>query len=447
MSHNITSLKLQYYPTDTRICDFFTFLHFEIINKDEENQRKLWTNTPVVIESNQKIKDYEKKMISKGEKGYPDYGTYIFQKDVIENGINHNEFSIDHKSSRYNTTSSYNLVDMRISIFDVFAGEGEWLINYKKYTTHPLSSVKTFGIELSPERASKLKDNKINYVFESAYEDVEIPEESCSLLLFNPPYGNETAKERLTRNYLKDIVNRKILVEQNSFVDFVIREDDFKDCLDILLEHFHIYEDTLFLAPQDEYNKFKQIVFVAKYKKHKPYTMNTKRDIAEKLKKKEEFLNMIPSLSEINVTKVSRYTKSLIKYLTTTRIVEKMQNLNLKNSNLEKISAKKDAAWKWFEGLTNNEDNMKTKITVPKELKKGELVNIMSSGFLNGQIENHIISGGTQQVLEESRTLKQNSKGDLVEQLEVRKINKSFLNVLLPDGSIKSLLNEEEAGE
>ena len=448
MSHNITSLKLQYYPTDSRICDFFTFLHFEIQNVDLVNKNNYWKGTDEIKLSMEKIKNYEEEMISQGLEDYPRYDTYMFQKDVIENRTNYQDFPIQHTSYRYNPSARSNQVgNYKISIFDLFAGEGEWLVNYQKFATGRIPHIKTFGIELSPERAETMKNKNIDFVVESAYEDVEVPKESCSLLLFNPPYGNESSKERLTKNYLMDIVNREILIPNYSFVDFVIRVEDFKDCLDILLNHFSIYEDTMYLAPQDEYNKFKQLVFTAQYKSHKSLLSKSKWQISQTLEDKKNIMEKTSNLLEINVTKISLHTVNVCRSLHTNRFIDKMSNLSLKNRNKEKVSVNGDAAWKWFEGLTTKEDTMSSNLIVPKELKKGELVNIMSSGFLNGQIENHVISGGTKQVIEEKSSLKQTNSGNFVEQIESRKVNKSFLNILLPDGTIKSLMNEEVGEE
>lgn len=448
MGHNITDLKLQYYPTDSRICDFFTFLHFDMKHIDNINDSNSWKRTEEVYKSLKNIKDYEEEMRSQGLNDWPNYGTYKFQKDVIENRINHKDFSISNTSMKYNPkVSPHQKGILNLSIFDLFAGEGEWLINYKKYATGPIPYIKTFGIELSPERAETMQTKHIDFIVESAYEDVETPKEACSLLLFNPPYGNETSKERLTTNYLKDIVSREILIPNYSFVDFVIREDDFKDCMDILLGHFSIYEDTLYLAPLDEYNKFKQVVFTAEYKSHESILSKSKMQISKTLEVKNKLLKKISGLSEIDVTKISSITLSNCRSLKSNRFIEKMRNINLKNKNLDKNSISTDATWKWFKEFTDIEDNMNSKIVVPKELKKGELVNIMSSGFLNGQIENHVISGGTKQVEEQKSTLKQTINGNFVEQIESRKVNKSFLNVLLPNGVIKSLLNEEVGEE
>jgi malonyl CoA-acyl carrier protein transacylase len=82
-------------------------------------------------------------------------------------------------------------------------------------------------------------------------------------------------------------------------------------------------------------------------------------------------------------------------------------------------------------------------ITLPKEPKKGEIVNLISSGMLNQQVDNHVVSGGTKQVEETIKSIQLDSEGKEREVIEVRRTNIPFFNVLLADGSIKKLLNKE----
>ena len=235
MGYNFSNLKLQYYPTDSRICEFFTYLHFPIIHKDESDFKNYsWMKNDIYYQAEKNIKEYEDMMKAKSEYKFkkdwfkiPSYTTYKFQKDIIENQLSNTQ---DYKSN-WEYVSGKN-----ISVNDYFCGEGEWLVSANKYYEQYRNPIRTLGIELEQNRANISKQNGVNYIYNSAFEDVTLPTESASLLLFNPPYFNESKDERATKKYLLEILKKQVLIKGESFVDFVIREDDFRDCLDILLE-------------------------------------------------------------------------------------------------------------------------------------------------------------------------------------------------------------------
>lgn len=436
MGYNISQLKLQYYPTDRRICDYFTYLHLPIYNvlESEYNAYKHMKNNRT-IELNEYYDSMKALPQFKFKKDWfkiPTYSTYHFQKDVIENN------NPDYNSFKFKRDYYSN----EISINDYFCGQGEWLINYKKYesVTYP---IKTLGIELEEQRADISKANGINYIFNSAYEDVELPSNSVSILCFNPPYFNESNTERATKRYLQEIIDNKTLIECSSWIDFVIREDDFIDCLDILLDHFVIESQTIAKAPSDEFSKFKQIVFTAKFNKYWKPSLDTKYLINYRQNEKQKYINILQDVKEIDVTNISQEVLNHCRELTYIKFDEMIKLIQVKNNSKNKISNNKDLAWNWFKELTQTNLETKTTLTMPKEPKQGEIINIISSGFINGQIDNHVISGGTRQVEETIKSLQMNDKGQEHEVIEVRRINKPFLNVLLPNGSIKKLLNKD----
>ena len=439
---DISKLKLQYYPTDSRICEYFSYLHFPLIHKNElEFQQYGYMNNDTINKIKQIISDYDTMMKSLPEFKFkkdwykiPSYSTYKFQKDIIENQLNNqNEFSAQRNSTN----------EGKIAINDYFSGEGEWLVNSNKYFNQYQSPIKTLGIELEQERANKMKVNKVNYVYNSAFEDVILPTESVSLLCFNPPYFNESKDERATKKYLQEILNRKTLVEHNSFVDFVIREDDFRDCLDLILDHFSIVEDTIFKAPSDEFSKFKQIVFTARFKTYNKPILDTKWLQEGRISIAQDITNKINDTKEINLIDVSKETLTNCRDLCYIKFDEKVKSIELKNNNLNKISNKHNTSWNWFKELTSINTESMCDITLPKEPKKGEIVNLISSGFLNQQIDNHVVSGGTKQIEETIKSIQLDSEGKERETIEIRKTNQPFFNVLLPTGEIKKLLNKE----
>lgn len=444
---NISQLKAEFYPTDKRICNMFSYLHFPIVHEDEKIA-KLWIDGDRIKKAKVNIEEYENHMktnVYKFKKDWykiPDYSTYKFQKDIIENNEKDmDKFLID--DNKMKALCNIDTYEKSISQVDFFAGKGDWLVNSNKYEENEFySKIRTLGVELVKERADELKKNKVNYFYNCAYEDFSISEESISLLLFNPPYLTING-ERLTKLYLQDIINKKYLV-RGAFVDFVIREDDFKDCLELLLDHFSIIEDTMFKAPLDEYNKFKQVIFTARYKSHNKPILDTRFLIEGRQEIKENLLQKIGNLEEINLMKISNETIEKCRELISLNFDEIMKSLQLKNNSKNKISENNDMAWNWFKDLTQINTNTVGNLTIPKKLKQGEIINIISSGILNRKIDNHVVVGGTQQVTETTTSIKIDGEGKEHEQMEIKKVNVPYFNVLLPTGQIKKLLNKVE---
>lgn len=440
MGYNISQLKLQYYPTDLRICNYFMFLHFDILHKDEEAIRNVFGASEEVRKRHDEYKTvwYEKYPKKKDWYKIPSYSAVKFQEMVIENNILSKDFEFKYSIK---DSSGYTSRTLKTSIVDLFAGKGEWLNLYKQYIDDFQGFIKTLGVELSKERYEEMKTNT-DYAYHSAFEDIEIPQESISLLLFNPPYDTVDG-ERLTKIYLQNIIDRKILIECESYVDFVIREDDFRDCLDLIQDHFTIIKDSMAKAPSDEFSKFKQVVFTARYKYHRKSALDTRYLIEERQNLKQTFLEKVDNLETINITNIPPDNLKIMKDLKHCLFIDKVKAIQLKNNNKNKISFDNDMAWNWLKDLTEIKTDTIGGLIVPKKLKQGEIINIISSGYINGQINNHIISGGTRQVEEEIKTLHYGDDGQEKEQIEVRKINKPYLNVLLPNGEIKRLLDKE----
>jgi len=441
---DISKLKLQYYPTDARICEFFAYLHFNITHKYEDDIKNYsyYKTNEVYLNAERNQKEYYDMMKAmpqyKFKKDWfkiPEYSTYRFQKDIIENQLT------DIKDFKAN--SNYISDGKRISVNDYFCGEGTWLVTSSKYYEPYRNPIKTLGIELEQNRAKVTKENKVDYVYNSAFEDVILPKESVSLLCFNPPYFNESKDERATKKYLSEILKKEVLIKGKSFVDFVIREDDFRDCLELLLDHFAIIQDTIFKAPSDEFSKFKQIVFTARFSDYRKPNLDTKWLQEDRISKAQDITNMINNAEEINLMNVSKESLQNCRDLGYLDFDKKVQSIELKNNNECKISNKNNLAWRWFKDLTDINTDSMGDITLPKEPKKGEIVNLISSGMLNQQVDNHVVSGGTKQVEETIKSIQLDSEGKEREVIEVRRTNIPFFNVLLADGSIKKLLNKE----
>jgi hypothetical protein len=447
MGHSVSILKAQYYPTHKSICNYFSFLHYPITHEDEPVS-KMYSGDGRVIIANQNINAYMddiKANTYKFKKDWykiPSYSTYKFQKDIIENNeLDIGKFSID--SNKMNAMCKLNTSEKRISNCDFFAGEGSWLVNSKRYESEKYyPKIRTLGVELVKERADILKDNKVDYYYNCAYEDFNISKESISLLLYNPPYSTILG-ERLTKLYLQDIINKNYLV-QGAFVDFVIREDDFKDCLELLLDHFGIVEDTIFKAPSEEFAKFKQVIFTARYKSNRNPTLDTRFLINDRQNIKSSLLEKIENIEEIDLMKIPNETIDTCRELISLNFDEIMKSLEMKNNSENKVSENNDIVWNWFKGFTKIDTNTIGNLTIPKKLKQGEVINLISSGILSRQIDNHVVAGGNEQITETIKSIKIDGEGKEREQIEVRKVNVPFFNILLPTGEIKKLLNKVE---
>jgi len=374
----------------------------------------------------------------------PSYSTYKFQKNIIEsNEIDISKFSID--GNKMNALCNIDNSDKTISNVDLFAGCGEWLVNSKRYESEKYyPKIRTLGVELVKERADILKENKVDYSYNCAYEDFNISKEAISILNYNPPYDSING-ERLTRLYLQDIIIKEFLAK-GAFVDFVIREDDFKDCLELLLDHFGIIKETIFKAPSEEFSKFKQIVFTARYKGIRKPTLDTRFLIKDRQDTKEGLLEKINNIEEIDLMKIPNEIIDTCRELVSLNFSEIMKSLKLKDNNENKISDSNNMVWNWFKELIKIDTNTIGNLTIGKKLKQGEIVNVISSGVLNRQIDNHVVAGGTEQITETIKSIKINGEGKEQEQIEIRKVNVPFFNILLPNGEIKKLINKAEAG-
>ena len=94
----------------------------------------------------------------------------------------------------------------KIVVADLFAGEGKWLETFKSFIPLETNNIITIANEIEKNRFNKIKKSKyIDECYNSAFEDLELPKRSISIMLFNPPYG-ESNGERNVRRYLKMIL-------------------------------------------------------------------------------------------------------------------------------------------------------------------------------------------------------------------------------------------------
>jgi len=149
-------------------------------------------------------------------------------------------FTIKFGSKGNNTNGNDNFP---ITICDPFAGESKWIDIFKSFVPKNDygSDILLISNELEQNRYEIFKDNvNIDEKYNKSFEELNLPKNSLSLILFNCPYG-ETNKIRNVKNYINQILEKQILFNptntkdyKTGYIVFVIRKDDFLDSLDIL---------------------------------------------------------------------------------------------------------------------------------------------------------------------------------------------------------------------
>ena len=434
------TLKAQYYPTDLRIVNFLNYIHFPLKHKNTHD----WDYKEKYL--NPYIKGMRSKTEFKFKKDWykiPDYNTYYFQKALNENNIQYLYDNFEYFNHFYSNC-------LPAVILDPMCGKAEWLTSHKKF--RGINDTYTIGIELVKERADECKKNKVSLLYNDAYENIEFPEESISILYFNPPYDSikldDGKNERLTQYYLKDILDKNILAHEG-YVDLVIREDDFIDCLDFLFEHFQLDTELIFKAPQDEYNKFKQIIVIAK-KRTIPISKiaTTEYSIKQALNNKLSLSEYVKNAPVMDLTKISiNKLIELRENISSIDIDKKLKLFKQKKESLDMCSNSSDMVWNWFKGKTTAKENQLENLTVALPLKTGEMSNMLASGMLNGLVakgtkKNHIVVGGVEQTQGIKTAISYDGNDNKTEIKYIQKINKPYLNILTAEGKIIKLINK-----
>jgi hypothetical protein len=343
--------------------------------------------------------------------------------------------------NNFNYELGYNN-DNPVTILDPFAGEGKWLDSFKTIIPNPSNTANKFitiANELEDGRYNNIKDNtNINESHNLSFEELQLPKNSCSILLYNPPYGS-TNNTRNTKHYLQMILERNILYNPNNKKDyktgymvFVIRKDDFLDSLDILCKNFTIHTHCIYKVEPDEYAKYKQYIFIARLKNY-PYDLNKTIDAMDFQKQYNNVKEIIESEPEFNLTMYNNYQIMQYAYVDYKSLKESMIHVANKNNNI----SKNDSVWKWIKDISNVKNIGNEKLTVAKPLKTGEIVNIISSGYINHMLElddtgkgSHVVVGGTKNITKQEIQNYKNEEGKNVTETKIIKMSKPYLNIL-----------------
>lgn len=395
--------KLQFYPTDnleiirilgvlSNFCDIKQGKYRDFEEKYEHNIRKKY------LESNTKL-SYSKYRLN-----------YLLNDNNLELLYNYFEFSLKN-----------------LTIADLFAGDGRFLKVFRNLCNGDNILI---GNELEENRYNTMiKDDLIDYHYNLPFEELELPKRIIDIMLYNPPYG-VTNGERNVRRYLKMILERE-LIKKNGILVAVIKTIDAENISDLLAQYFD-YNILAYKTNDEEYDKFGQIVIIARLLE-KPLNLNNINELA-KFKEYKEGIQILVNM-ELPFD-VKDYFKSSYYKLAEIDIKKAFEDFTYTINNKQKTS-KMDKAWRWIIENTIVNDLSDEVITIPKPLKSGELANIIASGKINGELSlegnkgYHVAVGGVKQVTSENKIKAKNGKGETETKLETTIQNLPYLNILI----------------
>ena len=353
-------------------------------------------------------------------------------------------FTIKFGSKGNNTNGNDNFP---ITICDPFAGESKWIDIFKSFIPKNDygSDILLISNELEQNRYEIFKDNvNIDEKYNKSFEELNLPKNSLSLILFNCPYGS-TNGIRNVKNYINQILERKLLYDPTTTKDyktgymvFVIRKDDFLDSLDILCQHFDVFKNAIYKVNAEEYAKYKQYIFIAKLKRF-PYDLNNITDAMDYKNNYNDIKRIIESEPEFELSMYNTYRMMNYPYIDYETLKENHQYVEVS----ENYISKNDSVWKWVKDITELKNLGEEKLTVPKPLKLGEIANILASGMINGEIDldgkgKHVVIGGTKSIEKKEVNTYKDDNGEKITETKIIKMSLPYLNILCSEnGQLK----------
>lgn len=358
------------------------------------------------------------------------------------------------KIKQYCEYSLGNYNDHNIIVADLFAGEGMWLDSFSSIMDRKDSSNNFIQVanELEKNRHNIIASNPNIYdSYNKSFEELRMPKNSISLMLYNPPYGS-TNNTRNVKHYLQMILDRQILYNPTTSKDYksgyivcVIRKDDFLDSLDILSKNFDILKNSIYKTNPEEYAKFKQYIFIAKLKRY-PYDFSKSMDALDFQKQYNDVKAIIESEPEFKLSQYNTYQQINLPYID----YDTAKENNKYTESPETHISKNDSIWKWVKGITELKDLGEEKLVVPKPLKLGEISNLLASGKINGEISleggkgRHVAIGGTKSIQKKEVSNYKDDNGESITKTKIIKMSLPYLNILCSENG---LLTIKELGE
>ena len=367
------------------------------------------------------------------ENVYYDYWLNTNQYDMIKT---HCEFSLGSNNN------------FPIVVSDLWAGEGKWLDSFSSIMDRSQDSNNFIQIanELEQNRYKIIAENPNIYEsYNEAFETLQIPKQSSSLFLFNPPYGMVN-KIRSIRFYLQMTIDRQLIYNPSTskdyktgYIAFVIRKDDFLDSLDILSKNFDILKNSIYKTNKEEYAKFKQYIFIAHLKRF-PYDLSNTMQAMDFQKQYNDVKEIILSEPEFKLSQYNTYQSMNYPYIDYDTAKENNKYIEAPETHI----SKNDSIWEWVKGITELKDLGEEKLVVPKPLKLGEISNLLASGMINGEISledgtgRHVAIGGTKSIEKKEISKYKDDNGEGVTETKIIKMSLPYLNILCSEnGQLK----------
>ena len=329
-----------------------------------------------------------------------------------------------------------------IVVADLFAGEGLWLDSLKSFIPKKSNSNDFLLVsnELEENRHKEIEKNiHIDDSYNKSFEELRMPKNSISFMLYNCPYGS-TNGIRNVRHYLSMLLERGIIYNPSTSKDYktgyivcVIRKDDFLYSLDILSKNFDILKNSIYKTNPEEYAKFKQYIFIAKLKRF-PYDLSNALQAMDFQKQYSEVKTIIESEPEFKLSQYNTYQSMNYPYIDYDTAKENNKYIETPEIHI----SKNDSIWKWVKGITELKDLGEEKLVVPKPLKLGEISNLLASGMINGEISiegkgKHIAIGGTKSIEKKETRKYKDDNGDSFTETKIIKMSLPYLNILCSD--------------
>lgn len=301
----------------------------------------------------------------------------------------------------------------RITIADIFAGNGNWLNRFNKLLNKSQkNNLISFYNEIDEVKYQKNR-NKFTISQNEPAENLiqEIPKKSISIMIFNPPYGNTNGHRNVNR--FLDMVLKDDIIANDGIMLFALNRLDIEDNLQLILQNFEVELTSIKkFTNKMEFNKLKQYYFVG-YKRS-----ITKIDIEEDKKTFLSYLNSCEH-SKILYKKESAIPRTL--FFDEFAAIDIKKRINEFTADIKDLGI--DSILKY--------DKTDFKMEVPRKLKLSEMNFFLSRGKIQGQIEidgkNFFVNSGTKN--EKTIVDKKNEKGEIIGRTEITK-ETPYINII-----------------
>ena len=428
---NEAESKLQFYPTD--ILETYRILG--VLSSRQSTRRNLDITFREEYGAEKHKELYAEFLDLEQQRKRPDFASLRYEAMLRED--------------RYSLINKYIEMDLGftkgVTVADLFAGEGSWLKLFKQLSNTNI----LIGNELEEGRyKTMVEDDLMDYHYNLAFEELQLPKKIINVMLFNPPYGVSNGENNV-RRYLRMTLDRDLMAKDGIIV-MVIKKRDALLCADLIAQHFNS-KVLCYKTNNEEYDKWGQVVLYATIK-DKPLNLNNINDVASYKQIKEEIENLINADFEFEMEYYQFFRHTNYKIVD---IKKAFENFQYMKNNIKFESNKNDKAWKWILRETEVKDLSEEILTIPKKFKSGELCNVIASGKINGELSltnnigRHVVVGGVKTVTNERKiTIDDKKTGGTVDKLETTVQSVPYLNLLISEnGKLKIKELKAESGD